>query len=255
MGTAGRRRAIERLTRAVYDGEARRHAGDERREGPRWLPGPWSALALVLAAALVALASALHASGAGEQATPAGPPSAGAVPSASASSARPGEERGARTASPSARPGSVPVIVYVTGRVRAPGVVELAAGERVQRAIQKAGGPLPDADLAALNLARVAADGEHIVVWKRGQAPASPAGAPSSGQTGDARAGGALACVDLNTADQTQLETLDGVGPALAERIVEYRERSGPLTSVEQLDEVSGIGPAILARIETGVCR
>ncbi len=137
------------------------------------------------------------------------------------------------------------VVVHVVGQVAAPGLVTVATDARVADALDAAGGATPDADLAALNLARAVTDGEQIHVPRPGEVfaappPASP-GAPSTGGGG---AGGAV--VDLNAADAAALDTLPGIGPVLAERIVAWRDENGPFTAVDELGEVSGIGPAVL---------
>lgn len=128
------------------------------------------------------------------------------------------------------------LVVAVSGEVRRPGLVRLPDGARVADAIEAAGGVLPDADTVTLNLARKVSDGELILV---GVTPPPDAG----GQPGDpgAAAGGK---VNLNTASQSQLETLPGVGPVLAQRIIAHRERHGGFRSVGDLRKVSGIGDA-----------
>jgi competence protein ComEA len=134
--------------------------------------------------------------------------------------------------------------VHVVGQVRSPGLYELAAGSRVVDAIAAAGGFTVSADQAALNLAQVVEDGQQIVVAKRGAAPAvSGAGAGAGG------------LVDINTADATALETLSGIGPALAQRILDYRSAHGGFATIADLQKVTGIGPkkfdAIKARVST----
>jgi competence protein ComEA len=144
-------------------------------------------------------------------------------------------------ASPSALPATEPagvVVVDVVGAVGAPGIVRLPVGSRVVDAVAAAGGQRADAQVGAINLARVLVDGEQIVVPgpdASGSAP-GPAAVP-----GDDR-------VDLNTADTAALDALPGIGPVLAERIVAHRE-DGPFTSVDELGDVSGIGPTLLERL------
>lgn len=159
-------------------------------------------------------------------------------------------------ASPSA-PAPTEVVVHVTGAVSAPGVVDLPPGARVDDAIEAAGGPRADADLTAVNLARPAVDGEQIHVPVPGEAipSAAPGPAPADGATGgagvpDAGAGaGGGATIDINTADAAALDELPGVGPAIAQRIIEHRERNGPFASVDDLEQVPGIGPATVDRL------
>lgn len=136
--------------------------------------------------------------------------------------------------------GSDDLIVYVTGAVNEPGLYHVSAGSRVSDAISAAGNFTDAADITALNLARIVADGEHLHVTTPGEPPKTEAldtGQDASGP------------INLNTADATALETLPGIGPALAKRIITHREAHGDFTSVDQLVEVSGIGPAIMANI------
>lgn len=124
------------------------------------------------------------------------------------------------------------VTIYITGKVATPGVVELPVGSRVIDAIKAAGGMLiqnPD-----LNLARVLVDGEQVTVGRK----TSQKSAISDGK------------IDLNTANQTELETISGVGPVMASRILEYRETNGNFKSISDLDAISGIGPSLLAELE-----
>jgi competence protein ComEA len=136
------------------------------------------------------------------------------------------------------------VTVDVAGRVRRPGIVVLPAGSRVVDALEEAGGAAPRVDLSSLNLARVLTDGEQIVVGA--VALAGPA-VPAAGSTAAPPAGAAL--VNLNTADEPQLETLPEVGPVTAGAIVAWRTENGGFTAVEELLEVDGIGDATLAQI------
>jgi competence protein ComEA len=138
-------------------------------------------------------------------------------------------------------PAETVVVVHVGGAVRKPGIYELRPGARVADAIDLAG-LRSVADVNALNLAEPLVDGSKIDVPRRGQGPAPGVGVvPSSPSTA---APGAAAPVNINTADQTVLETLPEVGPVTAQAIIEYRTQIGSFTSIEQLLEVSGIGPA-----------
>jgi competence protein ComEA len=166
--------------------------------------------------------------------------------------------------SPTASAAAGPVVVHVAGAVRRPGLVELPGGSRVADAVKAAGGATRRADLNSVNLARPLVDGEQLVVLRRGQAggvvaaPAGPGGS-GAGSTGGAggTAGGAsgpaAAPLNLNTATLDQLETLSGVGPVLAQRIIDWRTEHGRFNSVDELTEVSGIGEATLAEIRPGV--
>jgi competence protein ComEA len=142
-------------------------------------------------------------------------------------------------------------VVHVAGAVRHPGVYRFAAGARVEDAVRRAGGPSRHADLAALNLAAKVTDGVQILVPRKGAVP--PASAPGIAADGVAATpgapGAAGAPVDLNTATLEQLDTLDGVGPATARKILAYRQQHGGFRSVDELDQVSGIGPKKLAAL------
>jgi competence protein ComEA len=137
---------------------------------------------------------------------------------------------------------AAPLLVHVLGAVAAPGLVELAPGARVVDAVAAAGGFTPEADPAAVNLARPVVDGEQLVVLAVGQAPPPAAGA--GGGSGPAAGDGK---VHLNTADVAALDTLPRIGPALAQRIIDWREANGPFTSVDQLLDVAGIGDAVFS--------
>ena len=153
--------------------------------------------------------------------------------------------RPASHASPSSPGSAGQVIVYVSGAVATPGVLTLPASSRVIDAITAAGGALEDADLDAINLARPVVDGEHIRVAALGQSPPEPSGGTESTQS---------ACVRLDTASATDLQTLPGIGPALAQRIIDYRATHPHIPSVDALDEVPGIGHALIEKIRPGVC-
>ncbi|MUN06749.1 hypothetical protein GLX25_06405 [Agromyces luteolus] len=132
------------------------------------------------------------------------------------------------------------ILVHVLGAVAEPGIVELRPGARVVDAIGAAGGLVDEADPAGVNLARVLVDGEQLVVPREGEVP-PPATAVTGGQA-TAASGGR---VSLNQADAAALDTLPRIGPALAQRIIDWREANGPFTDVSQLTEVAGIGDAV----------
>ena len=147
-------------------------------------------------------------------------------------------------ATPAVDPGSLVspdepavIAVHVSGAVRMPGLVRLPAGSRVADAVAAAGGVLPDADLQTTNLAATLRDADHIVVAAVGDG----VGAPIS--TG----------IDLNRSGASDLESLPGVGPVLAGRIVAYRELNGPFRTVEDLLDVPGIGEAKLAQMRDAI--
>jgi len=142
--------------------------------------------------------------------------------------------------------------VHVAGAVERPGLVELPVGSRVADAVEAAGGPTRRAATASVNLARPVVDGEQVVVLRRGQAagsgPPGAAEAPGGGAApGVDLEGGATGPVDLNQATLDQLDALPGIGPVLAQRILDWRTANGRFSSVEELAEVSGIGEATLA--------
>ena len=135
---------------------------------------------------------------------------------------------------PSPIPTPAQLAVYVTGAVRNPGVYYLPDGSRVEEALQAAGGPTAEADLNRVNLAQRVHDEEQIYVPEVGEEnlPVPPA-SPSEGGP-----------ININTASPTELETLPGIGPSLAQSIVDYREAQGPFAAVEDIQNVSGVGPA-----------
>lgn len=137
------------------------------------------------------------------------------------------------------------VVVYVSGAVATPGVLTLPASSRVTDAITAAGGALDGADLTTINLARPLVDGEHIHVAVAGE---SPPLAPGNEDNTHA------ACIHLDTATATELQTLPGIGPALAARIIDYRATHPHIPSVDSLDDIPGIGPSLIEKIRPGVC-
>jgi competence protein ComEA len=134
---------------------------------------------------------------------------------------------------------SATVVVSVVGLVARPGLVTLPSGSRVAAAVEAAGGMAPEADPGSVNLAALVTDGQQIVVGAAGAAAAEGEAGAASGT------GGRL---NLNTATTGELDALPGVGPVLAQRIVDHRKQ-GPFTSVDQLDDVPGIGPARAAEL------
>jgi competence protein ComEA len=146
-----------------------------------------------------------------------------------------------------AEPADAPeVVVHVAGAVRQPGLYTLEEGSRIDAAIARAGGPTGTAVLDAVNLAAPVADGQQILVPARGDdGRASPTGSP--GAPGVPGAGGGQ--VRLNTATLEQLDTLPGIGPVTAQKILDYRDEKGAFQSVDELDAVPGIGPARLEQL------
>lgn len=227
----------------------------------RWLVGPRAALAALVACALVAAGALLAtwwfgrgmdddgslASEVGLASTGAWEVSGGAGSSGGGDVARlAGVGDGVRAGVPT----SAQLAVHVAGAVSRPGLVRLWAGARVDDAVRSAGGVLPGADVGRVNLARRLNDGEQVYVPRVGEefVGVDPVGSQNSGPDPP---GSSL--VNINTADASTLETLPGIGPVLAGRILDYREENGPFPDVEALSGVSGIGPAVLAKLRPQV--
>ena len=149
-----------------------------------------------------------------------------------ASSAQPSSASGQSSNSPV----TAKLVVHIVGLVANPGVYELPTGARVMDAVFAAGGFSKGADQASVNLARPLNDGEQILVLGKGATAAVGAGAN--------------ALINLNLADAAGLDSLPGIGPTLAQRIVDYRTANGGFRSVSDLGKVSGIGPALLGRLK-----
>jgi competence protein ComEA len=140
------------------------------------------------------------------------------------------------------------VTVHVAGAVRRPGLYRLPAGSRIDDALRRAGGPGRRADMNAVNLATKLEDGRQVLVPERAAA-AGPAGPSTASAATPAAGAAATAPVNLNTATLEQLDTLDGVGPGIAQRILDYRQQHGGFRRVEELGEVPGIGAKRLAAL------
>ncbi len=151
---------------------------------------------------------------------------------------------GSTTAALATAPDAPRSLVHVAGAVRRPGVYPIAPGARVIQAIRQAGGPTAKADLSALNLAATLQDGQQVLI---------PARAPRGSVGAGAAAGRTTGPLSLSSATAEDLEALDGIGPTLAERIVEWRTAHGGLASVDQLLDVPGIGPARLDALRADV--
>jgi competence protein ComEA len=154
------------------------------------------------------------------------------------------DSAGSRSSVPgvAASPSAVALYVDVSGAVRRPGLYKLSPGTRVADAIQAAGGALRRADLGLLNLAEPLTDGVKVDVARKGAASSAAAAsgvAPSP----------SVAIVDINTADEPTLELIPGVGPVTANAILDYRNRIGRFSAIEQLLEVDGIGPTTVENI------
>ena len=143
------------------------------------------------------------------------------------------------------------LVVHVTGAVRHPGVYRMRAGSRVDDAVTRAGGARRRADLSALNLAAELEDGRQVLVPVRA-APAAAA-APAAGSAAAGTPAAPAVPLNLNTATLEQLDELDGIGPATAQHIIDYREAHDGFGSVEELDQVPGIGETRLAALRDKV--
>jgi competence protein ComEA len=144
------------------------------------------------------------------------------------------------------------VYVQVVGQVVRPGLYQVRDGDRVMDAVAAAGGFTPTADQAGINLARVVSDGEQLVVPAVGEAPPAGAGGAAAG-AGTGAGGVRGGKVNLNTADAAALETLPRIGPATAQKIIDWRTKNGRFRSIQDLLSVSGIGDATFAQLEDKV--
>ena len=144
-------------------------------------------------------------------------------------------------------PTQPPLVVHVIGAVPRPGVYELPEGSRVRDAIQAAGGTLAQADLSFLNLAAPVEDGQQLdVPFLEGAAPSSPfVERPLATETI-----GGEELIDINSATAEELDTLPGIGPTTAQKIIDYRDENGPFQAIEDIMNVSGIGPATFEEIQ-----
>ena len=211
---------------AVAEGLRERFAGLDRKEQV----GVAAVAAVVVAAAVVWYVRSL--------------PSAVQIQESSG-----GTRPAAPVASSSPSPASAEVVVDVAGRVRDPGVYTLQQGDRVIDAIRRAGGPLPGADLASINLAALLTDAEQIVVGRAGGGRGPPSGTTTGSSGGATSPGSPGAKVNVNTATLDELESLPGIGQVIGQRIVDFRQQHGPFRTVDDLLNVSGIGPATMAEL------
>jgi competence protein ComEA len=142
-------------------------------------------------------------------------------------------------------PTDTPIVVHITGAVPRPGVYALPQGARVQDAISAAGGFLADADKSGINLARALEDGEQLdIPLVEGASLVLPT--PGVEVVDPAE----IELININTASQAELETLPGIGPTTAQKIIEFREENGPFQTIEDIVKVSGIGPGTFEKIK-----
>jgi len=145
-------------------------------------------------------------------------------------------------------PTEKPIVVQVSGAVPRPGVYALAQGSRVQDAISAAGGFLAEAERTGINLARALEDGEQLdIPYMEGSSPVI-IDAPTVVVVGTAPSSTEL--ININTASATELDTLPGIGPTTAQKIIDYRQQNGPFLAKEDIVNVSGIGPGTYERIK-----
>jgi competence protein ComEA len=133
--------------------------------------------------------------------------------------------------------GGVDVVVDVTGAVSRPGVYRLPSGSRVTDAVERAGGPGPRAELQGINLAARLTDGQQVVVPEKARGAMSASAPGASPESGP---------ISVGTATVEQLDTIEGIGPVTAQKILDFRTQHGGVSSVDQLDQISGIGPATM---------
>ncbi|MFZ4841778.1 ComEA family DNA-binding protein [Mycetocola saprophilus] len=159
------------------------------------------------------------------------------------------DDAGTQPTAGSAGGDAASVTVHVVGAVGAPGLYTLNGAARADAAIIAAGGAAPNADISQINLARRLVDGEQIRVPAQGEIATPNAGEGAGGTAGGGGSASGQGPISLSRATAEQLDTLPRIGPALAARIVEWRESNGPFRSVDDLTRVSGIGPKMIASL------
>jgi competence protein ComEA len=142
--------------------------------------------------------------------------------------------------------GGTDVVVDVAGAVANPGVYRLPAGSRVNDAVERAGGATAGASIEAINLAARLTDGQQVVVPEK----VAGSGAVSSGSTATGEQTGPIS---VGTATVDELDTIEGIGPVTAQKILEFRDQRGGISSIDQLDQIDGIGPATMESLRSSL--
>ncbi len=146
------------------------------------------------------------------------------------------------------------IFVHLSGAVNKPGVLKLSEGTRVYEAVEMAGGLEVDADSSGINLARTLQDEERIHIPREGEVQTSPVLYTNNPMQSMVGGTGQSGLININSADSAALQTLTGIGPSTAEKIMDYRQSSGPFRSIEQIKEVSGIGEKTYEKFKDKIC-
>ena len=152
----------------------------------------------------------------------------------------------------------IKIYIHITGEVKKPGVIELNSGDRVIDAIEKAGGETKQADLSQVNLAYKVEDGQKIYIPNKNEKITEYIWSGNGNNNGDSNLNNREQKegkkVNINTARQSELDGLPGIGPALAQRIIDFREENGEFKSIEDVQNVKGIGEAKFEEIKENIC-
>jgi competence protein ComEA len=152
-------------------------------------------------------------------------------------------------------PTKEPIAVHIIGAVPRPGLYEFAEGARVQDAIDAAGGLLSSANIDSINLAALLEDGQQLTIpYKDGQAPEAAIEEDDTlvlpGSTEEPSSQTSEELININTASVEELDSLPGIGPTIAQRIIDYRDENGPFQTIEDILNVSGVGPSTFDQIK-----